>query len=349
MEPKPTQFIDWTVAASTARRLSRPGPKVSAAEAAEAVSHLQAAALAAREPVAEISGLKLTADQDAAAKTLVVDRPTWAQANIESLQAMLTPLADVLARTGHPAQQLGGTANGIQAGGLLAFLSARVLGQYDPGPSAGPRLLLVAPNIVATERDLGVDRADFRLWVCLHEQTHRVQFTAVPWLAEHLLTQIRQVVAGLAPGAGGTTLSGERLAQAVPRILRGEPGSLLALLGTPEQRALVERLTAVMALLEGHADVIMDEVGPQVVPTVAEIRERFTARRAGRGPVDRLLRRVLGLEEKMRQYRDGAKFVRAVMQNVDLVGFNRVWTSPNTLPSPAEIADPRSWVRRVHG
>ena len=104
-----------------------------------------------------------------------------------------------------------------------------------------------------------------------------------------------------------------------------------------------------MSLLEGHADVVMDEVGPQVIPTVGAIRERFTARRAGSGGLDRMLRRLLGLDAKMRQYRDGAGFVRGVTASVGTEGFNAVWTSPDTLPLPEEITDPAAWVRRVHG
>jgi coenzyme F420 biosynthesis associated uncharacterized protein len=121
------------------------------------------------------------------------------------------------------------------------------------------------------------------------------------------------------------------------------------LIATPEQRAELAKVTAVMSLLEGHADVVMDEVGPQVIPSVAQIRAKFTERRKGVGAFDRLLRRLLGLEAKMRQYRDGAVFVRQVTDAVGVDGFNRVWESPDTLPLPDEIATPSAWVARVHG
>jgi coenzyme F420 biosynthesis associated uncharacterized protein len=144
----------------------------------------------------------------------------------------------------------------------------------------------------------------------------------------------------------------DRLAEAIkglPDLLRagGSGASLLEAVQTPQQRERLARVTAVMSLLEGHADVVMDEVGPQVVPTVEVIRARFTKRRAGRGAVDQLLRRLLGLDAKLRQYADGARFVRQVIAEVGVDGFNRVWTSPQTLPLPTEIADPASWVRRV--
>jgi coenzyme F420 biosynthesis associated uncharacterized protein len=210
--------------------------------------------------------------------------------------------------------------------------------------------MLIAPNVVAAELELDVPPHDFRLWVCLHEETHRVQFGANPWLAPHLVEQIRNLV-------GGLLLEPAEVAERVGRALREAPGlvrgqgsgvPLLDLVQTPEQRAALAELTAVMSLLEGHADVVMDEVGPAVVPTVGRIRERFTARRAGRGAVDRLLRRLLGLEAKMRQYADGARFVREVTAVVGLDGFNAVWTGPDALPRAEEIADPAAWVRRVH-
>ena len=144
----------------------------------------------------------------------------------------------------------------------------------------------------------------------------------------------------------------DRLRQIVSRLPDAvSPGSggLAEALLTPAQKEKVAELTAIMSLLEGHADVVMDDVGPAVIPSVAQIRERFTQRRAGLGHVDRLIRRLLGLEAKMRQYQDGAVFVRAVVERVGVDGFNLVWTSPQTLPSAAEMADPAQWVRRVHG
>jgi coenzyme F420 biosynthesis associated uncharacterized protein len=243
---------------------------------------------------------------------------------------------------------VGSKVTGLETGGLLAFLSTKVLGQYDINAGGAPRLLLVAPNVVHTEREMDVVPADFRLWVCLHEETHRVQFTAVPWLRPYMIDQVHTLARELAPDPKALIGTIEEAARRLPGILRGEGGSLLDLLTTPEQRQRIARITAVMSLLEGHADVVMDEVGPDVVPTVRTIRDRFTARRGGTDPMDRLVRRLLGLEDKMRQYRDGAVFVRGVVADVGMDGFNRVWSSPETLPSPEEIGDPRAWVRRVH-
>ena len=230
------------------------------------------------------------------------------------------------------------------------MLSSRVLGQYDAF-APEPRLLLVAPNVVQIERELQVDPADFRLWVCLHEETHRVQFAATPWLAEHLLGGVRGLVGDLVmePGQLAERLLG--VLRSLPEVLRGSGSGapLIDAVQTPAERAKLAELTAVMSLLEGHADVVMDEVGPGVVATAPTIRARFNRRRQARGAVDQVLRRLLGLEAKSRQYADGARFVRAVQERAGVAGFNRVWTSPETLPRAAEIADPGAWVSRVLG
>lgn len=345
------RLVDWDVANATARRLARPGPQVSAAEAADVVAELRQLAVSAQPHVESITGLHAPS-QDAV--VLVVDRPGWVTANLASLRAMLEPVVDKLAakrgsEPGPLVAAIGGKVTGAEAGGLLAFLSGKVLGQYDISPGGTPRLLLVAPNLVQTERDMQVDPTDFRRWVCLHEEAHRVQFTAAPWLRDHLMHQARSLTADLAPDA--TSLAGtlEDVARRLPGLLRGGGGSLLDLFAAPDQRRRLAEVTAVMSLLEGHADVVMDEVGPAVIPSVAVIRERFTQRRGGSDPLDRMLRRLLGLEDKMRQYRDGATFVRGVVDQVGMAGFNAVWTSPETLPTPAEVADPTVWVRRVHG
>jgi coenzyme F420 biosynthesis associated uncharacterized protein len=137
----------------------------------------------------------------------------------------------------------------------------------------------------------------------------------------------------------------KRAAQA----LRGGGGSLLDMFSTPQQREVIDRVTGVMSLLEGHADVVMDGVGPEVIPSVAAIRAKFTQRRKGVGTLDRMLRRLLGLDAKMAQYRDGAAFVHAVVDKVGMEDFNAVWAGPENLPSKAEIHDPAAWVARVHG
>jgi coenzyme F420 biosynthesis associated uncharacterized protein len=348
-------MVDWELAARTATRMGRPGPEVSAAEAEEIVAQLRSSAVAAHPHVESVTGLRTTAG----AGVLIVDRPGWARANISAFRTLMAPvIAESFEKRGKPpagrVASIGSRVAGAELGTLLGILSSRVLGQYDAfadDAGAPGRLLLVAPTIVSVERELGVEPSDFRLWVCLHEETHRVQFTSTPWLADHVLGEVRGLISELMLEPSQLA---ERLVAALrglPEILRAEgSGSpLLDALQSPEQRRRLAGITAVMSLLEGHADVVMDDVGPQVVPTVGTIRERFAQRRAGRGTVDQILRRLLGLDAKARQYADGARFVRGVIERVGMDGFNAVWQSPDTLPLAPEIADPAAWVRRVHG
>jgi coenzyme F420 biosynthesis associated uncharacterized protein len=343
-------MVDWELAVSLGSRLAGEGPVVSRAEAADAVAELRAGASLSTPLVRAFTGLD---GGDDTAPVLVVDRPGWVRANAEGFRTVLQPIADKLSSRRTPSGlslAVGRRVTGVEVGGLLGFLSGKVLGQFDPFHDPAGRLLLVAPNIVQVERELGVDPHDFRLWVCLHEETHRVQFTAVPWMRDHL----HSLVGRLAETMDSQQLLEDGLGR-ITEALRnrgrseGGSGSLMEMLSTPEQRAVLDDVTGVMSLLEGHADVVMDDVGPGVIPSVAQIRERFTERRKGAGSLDRLLRRLLGMEAKMAQYRDGAVFVRQVVDKVGMDEFNAVFAGPENLPGKAEIADPDAWVARVLG
>jgi coenzyme F420 biosynthesis associated uncharacterized protein len=287
---------------------------------------------------------------------VIVDRPGWIDANVDSLQSMLEPVIKaMLAKRKTPAPAspvmlgVGGKVTGGEVGALTAFLASRILGQYDLAPDGTPRLLLVAPNVLRTESELGVDAADFRLWICMHEETHRVQFTAVPWLRQHVIDSARHLSLDLVPDPEHLGEQIRQIAHNVPNALRSGGNGLTDIFATAQQRAEIAKVTAIMSLLEGHADVVMDDVGPAIVPSVEHIRARFQQRRQEVTGVDKILRRLLGLEAKMRQYRDGAVFVREVTAKVGTDGFNAVWTSPQTLPLPEEIENPPAWVQRVHG
>jgi hypothetical protein len=186
--------------------------------------------------------------------------------------------------------------------------------------------------------------------VCLHEETHRVQFTSVPWLRAYVQDQMTEflLASDLDPGAILSRL--RAAADAVAGAVRGGDGeSLIEAIQTPRQKEILARLTALMTLVEGHGDYVMDAVGPQVVPSVAEIREKFNTRRKTAGRVEQAVRRLLGIDLKMRQYADGARFVRAVVDRIGMDGFNKVWESPDTIPTMSEISNPDAWIARVAG
>ncbi len=346
-------MIDWELAAATARSLSPPGPCVPAGEARGAVRELRACARRASELIGGIAGLSAPWDERG---VLVVDRSGWIGASTSSFAYLFDPVVEgLLTREkgrapSRWARTAAARATAVEVGSLLGFLATRVLGQYEPAagrPAAQARLLLVAPNVVETERRLGLHPADFRLWVCLHEETHRVQFSAVPWLREHVLGLQRDLVTGLTGTVGDLGPVLRELTGRLPRVLApGGMGLGELVLDEPARERLL-RINAVMALLEGHADVVMDAVSPVHVPSVATIRARFDARRRGLGMLDVVLRRLLGVEAKMAQYRDGAAFVRAVQARCGVAGFNRVWESPDLLPHVGELLEPERWLRRA--
>ncbi|WP_297736044.1 zinc-dependent metalloprotease [Nocardioides sp.] len=338
-----TGMVDWNFAVTLGAKVAGDGPEVSREDAAAAVAELRAGADRSTALVRDFTGLVA---QDNTAPVLVVDRRGWVQANADGFAKIIEPLIEKLsAKKGVPtglSLAIGSRVTGAEVGLLLGFLGTKVLGQFDPFHDPSGRLLLVAPNIVHVERELSADPTDFRLWVCLHEETHRVQFTAVPWMRDHLFAEMMSLTDSIEPSH-----LAEDAVRRISEAVRGGGGSLVDMMSTPEQREIMDRVTGVMSLLEGHADVVMDGVGPSVIPSVESIRAAFDERRKGIGTLDRILRRLLGLDAKMAQYRDGAAFVNHVVGKVGMDQFNAVWAGPENLPSKAEIGDPDAWVTRV--
>jgi coenzyme F420 biosynthesis associated uncharacterized protein len=337
--------VDWGLAERTAVRLVGQGPDAPRAEAYELVARLRRDSATAEGHVRDVTGMGhglplLPAD--------VVDRKAWAAAAISGMAALTADAT--LPATSKVAKAVTARTAGMQVGGLVAYLGGRVLGQYDPfgGPDGEGRLLVVAPNVHAAQQALDVPSADFGLWVCLHEATHRLQFTAVPWLRSYFAGEVGAL---LSLAELHRTASLDRLPELVKALKdsKGDTLAMIEVLQGPEQRAVLDRLLAVTTLLEGHADHVMDAVGPEIVPSVETIRRRFTQRRRGGGIVDRFLRTLLGVEAKMKQYAVGKAFTDHVVLAAGMEGFNRVWESPATLPTRAELDEPGEWLRRVHG
>lgn len=343
-------FINWDVAARSAKQLTKAGPSITLAEARAAVAELEQAAVRADAYVSDVTGIRHPVYD---APTLVVDRGGWIDVNAQSLDGLMNPLVAKIAARSKPSRvgrAIGGRATGVEAGVLLSFMSSRVLGQYDVFGRDGGRLLLVAPNIVEAERKLDVNPQDFRLWVCIHEVTHRLQFTANPWLEAYMRGLIEEFVEVSDLSTDSLRDQIKELAANVKARRAGDdqaPTGLMALAQSPDQRHVLDRITAAMSLVEGHAEFVMDAVGSDVIPSVASIRRKFNSRRKGSSPLDRLLRRLLGLDQKMKQYAEGRAFIDAVVKDVGMRGFNQVWTSPETLPTRAELTDPAAWVGRV--
>ncbi|HTM86325.1 MAG TPA: zinc-dependent metalloprotease [Mycobacterium sp.] len=341
--------VDWEFAATIGAKLARPAPAATDYTRNQAVQQLFASARAAELPVREVTGLNEGAEVPEAR---VVDRPEWIRAATRSMRVM-TGVADAGSEQDQKPGFITGRVTGAQTGAVLAFISSGILGQYDPFGPDGGELLLVYPNVIAVERQLRVDPADFRLWVCLHEVTHRVQFRANPWLADHM----SQALAVLTQDAGEDVAAVVgRLAQFVRNQRNGvEPdpnsagvlGLMRAVQSEPQRHAL-DQLLVLGTLLEGHADHVMDAVGPAVVPSVGAIRRRFDERRHRKQPpVQRLLRALLGFDAKLSQYTRGKGFVDHVVSTVGMARFNTVWSDSESLPLPNEIDEPQRWIDRV--
>jgi coenzyme F420 biosynthesis associated uncharacterized protein len=349
MDARDAGPVDWEFARRTAQRVAGPGPQIGLSNARQAVVDLRQCAEAAVPLIAERSGLSAPAEPGG---VVVVDRSGWTDANARAFRSLLEPLVHRLQGADNThSVGVGAKVTGAEIGFALGFLSSKVLGQYElftESDAHTPRLLLVAPNIVNVELELGLVPRDFRLWVCLHEETHRVQFTANPWLGPWLRAQIDNYLNTVDLGVGELLTRSRQVLAAVWGALRGmDAVSVLEQSMTADERALLDQLTAVMSLLEGHAEVMMDSVGPDVLPSIGSMRSSLNDRRTRSTGRDAFLRRLLGMESKLAQYRDGARFVRVVTEEIGIEAFNQVWTSPETLPTREELNEPVKWVARV--
>ncbi|TDZ40900.1 zinc-dependent metalloprotease [Mycobacteroides franklinii] len=333
------RMVNWEFAATVGAKLTRAAPPTTEYTRQQAIAELSDAARRAETPVRELTGL---ADGLLVPEARIIDRPSWVAAAAESMRLM--------AGGGEGATGfLSGRITGAQTGAVLAFVSSGILGQYDPFTADGAgALLLVYPNIIAVERQLRVVPSDFRMWVCLHEVTHRVQFSANPWLAGYMSGTLATLANEQEEDVAGML---GRLAEFVrsPKS-QGENGivDLLRAMQSESGRDALDRLLVLGTLLEGHADHVMDAVGPTVVPSVSSIRARFEARRSRKQPpLQRIIRALIGMDAKMRQYTRGKKFVDHVVGKVGMERFNTIWRDAETLPKPAEIEDPDQWIARV--
>ncbi|MHB1518136.1 MAG: zinc-dependent metalloprotease [Acidimicrobiales bacterium] len=316
----------------------------------------------AEELVAESTGLR-SASGPARAK--VTDRAGWVHANIASFQRLLGPhLArfdparavasnPVIERLAVPVGAAGRLATGTQIGLVLGWLSTRVLGQYDlllteESVEDQDLVYFVGPNVVALEQLNQFDPGEFRLWLALHEVTHRCQFTAIPWMRDYFVSIVEEGIGSLEPDPARFAEALRRMADEIRagRNPLRENGAL-GLVATPEQLEGIQRIQALMSLLEGHGDVTMDRAGAGAIPSAAHFAEVLRQRRKQvRGPA-RLLQQLIGLEAKLRQYEEGERFIAAVEGSGGPELLDVAWRGPEWLPTLGEIRDPGRWISRV--
>ena len=343
-------MIDWELAERVAGAVAgapngettRPLPGDLDAMAADARWHVTA--YARLEPARELPPPE------------AVDRPVWLRANLQTMRGTLDPLLSKTANGGSgpmagPLRAAGGAVLAAEIGGIVGFMSRHVMGQYELAlldPSQPPRLLLVAPNLREAAGNMDVALEDLLPWVVFHEVTHAVQFNGVPWLAEHLAGMLRELLASVQVKVDPSVL----LRLPTVEDLKGlwdqvREGGLVTAVAGPERKALIDRLQAAMALIEGHAEHVMDAAGAPVLPNVAQLRQALNRRRRERPPLFKLVERLLGLDLKLRQYEEGKRFCDAVVARGGVEALNRAWTAPDRLPTLAELDDPAGWIRRT--
>jgi coenzyme F420 biosynthesis associated uncharacterized protein len=283
-----------------------------------------------------------------------VERPVWIAANVDSMGALLDPVGERLASAGPLAGTAAKAAGGLisaEAGALTGYLSQRVLGQYEfafADPDAPARLLFVAPNIARAAQRLEADPEQLLTWIAFHEVTHAVQFTAVPWLRPYLAGLIKELLGLLDLKLDARALLRlPSLDELRERVVAVRQDGLMGAIGGDAQRELLGRVQSVMGVIEGHAEHVMDVVGAQALPSLAELRTALDRRRRERPPLLALLERLIGLDAKMRQYEDGKRFCDAVAEAGGPAALHRVFDGPELLPSVAELHDPDAWMRRT--
>lgn len=345
-------LVDWGVAERIARLAAGDEPEMPAPGA------LRSAAREAAYAVGRYTGLEPSEEIPDAEW---VSRQEWAAINLRALRVSLEPIeADLIGGPGLPGPLAGsvsgalGMVTGSQIGALVGYASRRVLGQYEfqlLGPPRPPRLLFVAPNVGEARAELRADGDTVLRWIALHEVTHAVHLGSAPWIHDHLRGLVSELLSGsqLRLGPAELAAAARRLASSDPRrtlndLWRSDP---LTLLAPPSSRALLEQTQATMAAIEGFAEHVMDAAAPYLGEDVGELRVAMERRREERPPLARLLAWLLGLELKLRQYRDGKRFCDGVVEIDGIEALNRAWESPEALPNLAELADPGAWLQRT--
>jgi len=347
------QAISWELAEKVAVRVAGHEPLARSYHYASLDPDFAELTSQAEELVAEATGLRSLAGP---ARARVTDRAGWVRANIASFQRLLRPLTDKMEPKldGSRAAPVSRAVTGVQLGTMLGWMSSRVLGQYDlllveeERPEDQDIVYFVGPNVLALEKRFGFPPREFRLWLALHEVTHRVQFTGIPWLRPHFLGLVEGTLASIDPDPRRFV---EALRRAVDEMRAGRnplaEGGLVALLAGPEQRAMLDQVGGLMSLLEGHGDVTMDRAGADRIPNAPRFGRVLRQRRAEvRGPA-RLLQQLVGLEAKLKQYEQGERFIEAVEAAGGPALLDRVWEGPQWLPSLHEIRQPEAWMARA--
>jgi coenzyme F420 biosynthesis associated uncharacterized protein len=339
-------MVDWTLASTVSRGVAKLAPAgdpapFQALAGPNAESERLVSAYTGLEPATPLPAPE------------AVGRDEWIDANLSSMRGVLEPVADKLGSSSGVLGGIVGSAAGallaVEAGAISGFLAGRVLGQYEfpvLDPAAPSRLLFIAPNLGHVATQLEADNDQLLRWVSLHETTHALQFGGVPWLRGHIAKSVGELLDSVTVDAKGLLKMPDTsdLRALVDNIREGGVATLV--LGE-ERRAQFDALQALMAVLEGYAEHVMDAVGASVLEDLPALRSSLDRRRRERSGFMRLLERLIGMDLKLRQYELGKRFCDGVAARGGIETLNRVWASPEAIPTLAELEDPAAWIART--
>jgi len=350
--------VDWGVAERVAVRVAGREPLAESYHYDRLTADFDEVTAQAEQLVAEATGLR---SASGSARARVVGRDDWVRANLASFQRLLRPLTDKLADRREAAGRLAGItgavarrAAGVEVGVLLGWMAGRVLGQYDllviedEEPEDQDLVYYVGPNVLALEKRFGFPPEEFRLWLALHEVTHRAQFTGVPWLRQHFLSLVHRTLDAVEPDPKRFV---DALGQVVEDMRAGrnplDDGGVAVLFASPDQRDLLGRIGGLMSLLEGHGDVTMDRAGAGHVPSAARFSRALRERRRQGSSVAKVAQRLMGIDAKLKQYHQGEAFIAYVEEHGGPGALDAAWRGPEWLPTLTEIRAPQEWLERV--
>lgn len=345
--------VDWGVAEKVATRTARKDPFAESYHYQSLQPDFDRLTSIAEELVAQETGLRSLAGP---ARARVTDRPGWIRANLASFQRLLAPMLEKFGDRVSSSRVAPLTARlaGAELGVVLGWMSGRVLGQYDllvieeENPQDQDIVYYVGPNVLALEKQFAFPPEEFRMWLALHEVTHRAQFTGVPWLREHFLGLVHETMNTIDPDP-------ERMSETLSRVTAavrsgkkpfGDQG-LVSLMASPEQRAVLDQVSGMMSLLEGHGDITMDRAGHERVPSADRFSKVLRERRESARGLAKILQQLIGLQAKLAQYAQGEAFITDVERAGGQALLSRAWEAPENLPSIVEIRQPQLWIDRV--
>jgi coenzyme F420 biosynthesis associated uncharacterized protein len=352
MSPVSGGAVDWDLAERVAVRVSGREPFAASYHYDSLEPDFTEFTEQAEELVAETTGLRSLAGP---ARARVTDRAGWIRANIASFQRLLRPLIEKFEErmTNGAMSPITRKAAGAELGAMLGWMSTRVLGQYDlliieeENPADQDLVYYVGPNVLSLEKLFAFPPREFRLWLALHEVTHRAQFTGVPWMRQHFLGLVEQSIQAVDPDPKRFIAALERVADSVRHGKNPlHDGGIIALVASPEQKDVLDQIGGMMSLLEGHGDVTMDRAGEGIIPSAERFGRVLRQRRQSTVGLAKLLQQLIGLEAKMNQYEQGEKFIAAVERAGGTALLDHAWERAENLPSIYEIRDPSLWIAR---